>query len=543
MAKKDSFFITEKRKRKPARKEKEEQPDSDDNDIDNLNLESEKVEEVSEDEMETETPAQKRLRLAKAYLEKVQEEVDDIKEGEIDAKQMDRDLIAERLHKETEESQGRAFYRVADKYATMNPTIKSFTNGKKGHQLSLTSIAVSIQNKDTANPVIYIYTGSKDAMIVKWDFKTGKREHVFDGGLKPTKKLLKSYDAKSIKVIGHNDQVLTVAASSDGKYMVSGGKDKVIYIWSTVDNSLLGRFTQHRDAISSLKFRNGYNQLYSSSYDRSIKVWNVDELSYVETLFGHQDQITSLDCLSRERCISSGSRDRTCRLWKIPEESQLVFRGGGGGIAIHEDLVVMQELLSQTGKKREKDNGLSGGTIDVVAMIDEEHFVSGSDSGAISLWSINRKKPIYTKLKCHGVGSPVRVNEEESVVEEAECPWIVSLAAVPYSDMFVSGSADGYIKLWKLSDTKKSFALLNSIPMVGFINSLAFFEAPESVNAEVQPKASSRAEEIKNKAKLSGIIKSAQKKLYLGVAVGQEHKFGRWWRIKEAKNQCHIITL
>ncbi|KAJ3275965.1 pre-rRNA processing protein, partial [Terramyces sp. JEL0728] len=379
MVKKDSFFITEKRKRKPARKEP--QSDSDDNDIDNLNLESEKIEEVSEDEMEKETPAQKRLRLAKAYLEKVQEEADDIKEGEIDAKQLDRDLIAERLHRETEESQGRAFYRVADKYTVFTPIVKSFTNGKKGHQLSLTSIAVSIQHKETANPAIHIYTGSKDAMIVKWDFKDGKREHVFQGGLKPTKKLLKSYDAKSIKVEGHNDQVFSIATSSDGKYMVSGGKDKVIYIWSTADNSLLGKFPQHRDAISGLKFRNGYNQLYSSSYDRSIKVWNVDELSYVETLFGHQDQITSLDCLSRERCISGGSRDRTCRLWKIPEESQLVFRGGGGGIAVHEDLVVMQELLSQTGKKREKDNGLSGGTIDVVAMIDDEHFVSGSDSG------------------------------------------------------------------------------------------------------------------------------------------------------------------
>ncbi|KAJ3271966.1 hypothetical protein HDV01_006100, partial [Terramyces sp. JEL0728] len=94
-----------------------------------------------------------------------------------------------------------------------------------------------------------------------------------------------------------------------------------------------------------------------------------------------------------------------------------------------------------------------------------------------------------------------------------------------------------------LSDTKKSFSLLNSVPMKGFINSMAFFEAPESIQAEVQNKATSRAEEIKNKARLSGIIKSAQKKVCLAVAVGQEHKFGRWWRIKEAKNQCHIITL
>ena len=58
-----------------------------------------------------------------------------------------------------------------------------------------------------------------------------------------------------------------------------------------------------------------------------------------------------------------------------------MFRGGGGSVSLSEDLVVMDEALTTTGKKREKDNGLSGGTIDVIAMIDEEHFVSGSDSG------------------------------------------------------------------------------------------------------------------------------------------------------------------
>lgn len=151
-------------------------------------------------------------------------------------------------------------------------------------------------------------------------------------------------------------------------------------MWSTEDNSQIGKFTQHRDAVTALKFRRGHNDLYSSSFDRTVKVWNVEEMSYIETLFGHQDKITDIDSLQRERALTCGSRDRTCRMWKIVEESQLVFRGGGGGISITEDLVVLEEL-SRTGQKREKDNGLSGGSIDTVTMIDEEYFVCGSDSG------------------------------------------------------------------------------------------------------------------------------------------------------------------
>ena len=41
----------------------------------------------------------------------------------------------------------------------------------------------------------------------------------------------------------------------------------------------------------------------------------------------------------------------------------------------------MDQLKNKNEKKRDKDHGLSGGSIDVVAMLDEEHFVSGSDSG------------------------------------------------------------------------------------------------------------------------------------------------------------------
>ena len=87
--------------------------------------------------------------------------------------------------------------------------------------------------------------------------------------------------------------------------------------------------------------------------------------------------ITSIDSLVKERCITAGSRDRTVRLWKILEESQLVFRSGGG-LAVTEDLVVMDQL--KTKERKKKDNSF-GGSLDVVAMIDEDYFLSGDDAG------------------------------------------------------------------------------------------------------------------------------------------------------------------
>ena len=98
---------------------------------------------------------------------------------------------------------------------------------------------------------------------------------------------------------------------------------------------------------------------------------------FIHDRFGHQDLIVGLDTLSKERCVTVGSRDKTMRLWKIPEESQLVFRGGGG-ITVSEDLVVMDDLRKN---EKRKGNTSTGGSIDVVAMIDEDNFLSGDDSG------------------------------------------------------------------------------------------------------------------------------------------------------------------
>lgn len=252
-------------------------------------------------------------------------------------------------------------------------------------------------------------------------------------------------------------------------------------------------------------------------------------------------------------------------MWKIVEESQLVFRGGGGGLTVSEDLVVL-ETMGETAKKRSKDNGASGGSIDQVAMLDEEYFVSGSDSGAISLWSINKKKPIFTKLKCHGPGSLVLINGEETKLppnnmtgsddssSDTVCNWITSLATARYSDMFTSGSADGYLRIWKVSDSKKSFHLINCIALEGFINSLTLFQAPSLNYYNDQEKTlltdketaglSSVAKRILQSEKIAAAKATKSKhELYIAAAVGREHRLGRWWRLKGVKNQVFVISL
>uniref|UniRef100_A0A8C9S0V3 U3 small nucleolar RNA-interacting protein 2 n=1 Tax=Scleropages formosus TaxID=113540 RepID=A0A8C9S0V3_SCLFO len=399
----------------------------------------------AEDEYLEETAQEKKLRLAKLYLDQLRAE----EEKTAEDGSCETDVIAGRLQEEVLEQRGKLQRLVAQ---DVSVTYAADLRLLRGHKLPVTCLVVSPDDK-------FIFSASKDCSIIKWDVESGRKLRTVPGGRKGTED----------RHVGHTAHILCMAISSDGKYLATGDMNKLIMIWEATTCKHLYKFTGHRDAVSGLSFRKGTHDLYSASHDRSIKVWNVDENAYVETMFGHQDVITGLDSLSRERCVTAGGRDQTVRVWKIAEESQLVFHG-------HE------------------------GSIDCIQLINEEHMISGADDGSLALWSVNKKKPLCTVKRAHGCHGD----------EGLEQPyWISAVTALHNTDAVASGSHNSKVQLWRCGEGYRSLQPLFSIPVVGFVNSLKFSNSGN----------------------------------FLVAGVGQEHRLGRWWRIKEAKNGLYIIPL
>lgn len=164
---------------------------------------------------------------------------------------------------------------------------------------------------------------------------------------------------------------------------------------------------------------------------------------------------------------------------------------------------------------------------------------------AISLWNAGKKKPLYTRLNAHGHGSRVLENEVDSKNTSGEdsCNWITAISVLQHSDLFATGSGDGYVKLWKISETKKSFSLINSIPVSGFVNSICLFEAPNAAVDIVTAKNSGIVERIKSKEIGLQKLNNAKKCVNLALAIGQEHRLGRWWCIKGLKSHIRVYQL
>ncbi|GMF31137.1 unnamed protein product [Phytophthora fragariaefolia] len=397
--------------------------------------------ESDEDEQELkETAQQKRLRLAKEYLGKISAQetggTDDESDGDgVEAR------VGARLQQDALEAMGKLFKQVAADYAAFEFDADS-TKFLKGHRLPVTSLCL-LEDGQTA------FSAAKDGSLLRWDLAQQKK----------TKLALPADDVAADKVKTDKDRcILALAASSDGKFLASGGHDKLVRVWDVEKGELQESFAGHRDAVSALAFRLRSHSLFSASFDRSIKHWNLTEMGYVETLFGHQSEVNGLDSLYKERVVSCG-RDRSVRMWKIPEETQLVFYGNSG-------------------------------SMDCVKMVTDEFYVTGGDDGSLSLWFNGRKKPVCVIPNAHGG------------------KWISSVAVMPRTDLIASGSSDGQIRLWQADLKARSLIAVASIPLEGFVNALCF-----------DPKAR-----------------------FLLAGVGQEHRLGRWEKLK-VKNGIAIIAL
>lgn len=406
--------------------------------------------------------------MAKEYLAKLGDKMDAASDDEddadeIDAMECDREIMADRLRKDALQAKGKRFEKIAHKYDVSS--VSSYEVQKlRGHSQTPTCVAITRDGKTA-------FSGSKAGDIIKWNVETGEKLFRFAPGIRQkTVKKAGGSMPKGVKPVGHTNHVLCIAVSFDGKFVASGGLDKTINIWDGHSHKHLTTFTQHRGPVTGLAFQYGTYQLYSCSSDRTIKIWGLDQLAYIDTLFGHQDAIPAIHTLAQERCLTVGSRDRTGRLWKIQDESQLIFRAS-------ED---------------------AGGSVDTIQMFTEDHFVTGSDEGALSIWSVTKKKPFKTVRNAH-----------ENIYEEAGSAKhpIISMATVPFTDMLASGSDDGMIRFWRAADEFKDILSIGQVPMEGSVNGLAFSDEGQVLLA----------------------------------AVGRDHRLGRWNVTKATQNHIAII--
>ena len=150
---------------------------------------------------------------------------------------------------------------------------------------------------------------------------------------------------------GSGGPIWTVEFSKDGKYLATGGKDRILRVWAVLatpeDRKAFGEdenastpqgdpqqhlsapvfhskplreFSGHTGDILDLSWSKN-NFLLSSSMDRTVRLWHMSRPECLCT-FKHNDFVTSIAFHPRDdRFFLAGSLDATLRLWSIPDKS------------------------------------------------------------------------------------------------------------------------------------------------------------------------------------------------------------------------------
>ncbi|RKZ92535.1 MAG: hypothetical protein DRR19_03960 [Candidatus Parabeggiatoa sp. nov. 1] len=263
---------------------------------------------------------------------------------------------------------------------------------------------------------------------------------------------------------GHSDWVNSVAFSSDGRILASGGEDRTIKLWQVSTGKKLRTLKKgwlqkgHEAPVRTVAFSPNGSLLASGSDDNTIKLWDLTTGKVRYTLQGGGIGVRVVAFSPDGHTLVSESEN--VKLWEVSTGKELRAFNGSNAVAFSPDgRTLASGGTNNTIKLWDVSTGEEFCTLkrheNYVASIafspDGCFLASGSDDKTIKLWDLRTGKALYT-LSGH---------------EQSVC----SIAFRSDGRTLASASADKTIKLWVLG-TDSEFCTLQGHDCI--VNSIAF---------------------------------------------------------------------
>jgi len=244
--------------------------------------------------------------------------------------------------------------------------------------------------------------------------------------------------------VGHTDLVWSVAISPNGRYALSGSRDKTLKLWNVSSGAEIRTFQGHTASVRSVAFSHDGSYALSGSDDNTLKLWKVSNGVEIRTFQGHTAYVRSVAFSHDDRYALSGSDDGTLKLWEVSSGNEIrTFQrhtNSVSSVAFSPDgLYALSGSLDNTLKLWEVSSGDEirsfQGHTDFVRSVafspDGRYALSGSLDKTLKLWEVSS-------------GAEIRTFQGHTAS-------VYSVAFSPDGRYALSASQDHTLKLWEVS--------------------------------------------------------------------------------------------
>jgi WD40 repeat protein len=305
------------------------------------------------------------------------------------------------------------------------------------------------------------------------------RAQVKDPWLRPLHGCLDASGGALLRtLVGHTDEVLCVAITPNGRWVVSGSADKTLKVWDLGTGRCLGTMDAyqglyygqvpagwdrsaeesqefkktrgHKDRVLAVAVTPNGQWALSGSQDSTIKRWGLPGGLCWDTLYGHGDRVTAVAVTPDGRRAVSGSGDETLRAWDLqtgeclhrmegrkdyvnsvaftPDGRQIVIGSGGWTRTYRSYTVQVWDL--ETGTFVRWMEGHKGQVLSAAVTPDGRRIVSGSVDTTLKLWDLETGECLRTM--------------------EGHTDYVTSAVVTADGKRAISGSQDTTLKVWDL---------------------------------------------------------------------------------------------
>ncbi|HEV3142808.1 MAG TPA: protein kinase [Gemmataceae bacterium] len=166
----------------------------------------------------------------------------------------------------------------------------------------------------------------------------------------------------------HEDKITAVAVTPDGRYLITGSRDRSIKVWDRETWQAPPNFKimYHQDDVSALAVDHTGRYLLSGSYDNTARLWNLADQTYLQEMRDHEHNVLCVAFSPDSRLLLTGadSADRTARLWD-----------------------------AATGKQIGDPVKFNSRVLSVAFLPEGQHYLVARESGDVDLWPVPQPVP------------------------------------------------------------------------------------------------------------------------------------------------------